>query len=91
MNRKLRFADRAISDIAGVVAWLTQPGAGSRANRRLQRIFSAIRSLPDHPERHPADQWERREFNVEGHRVRFMVRADEILVLRIFGPGQSRD
>ena len=61
------------------------------AQRRMDHILAAIRSLPDHPDRHPADRCGRRELSVEGYRVRYRIRSADVLVLRVFGPGQNRD
>ena len=71
-------------------SWYTQAGAGTVARRRMEHILAAIRSLPDHPERHPANRYGRREFSVEGYRVHYRIRPNDVLVLRVFGPGQAR-
>lgn len=85
--------------MAGVEAWLTQAGAGPRALRRLEHIIAAVLGLADHPCRHPQSERGRREFSIEGHRVIYQVTPDtgrdatagNVRVLRIFGPGQSRE
>lgn len=85
--------------MAGVEAWLTQAGAGPRALRRLEHIIAAIVGLADHPCRHSQSERGRREFSIEGHRVVYRVTLDtgrsatagDVLVLRVFGPGQSRN
>jgi plasmid stabilization system protein ParE len=67
--------------------------------RRLRRIATAIAKLAEHPCRYPIQQHGRREFSVEGHRIVYRVTPDtganetagDVLVVRVFGPGQSRE
>lgn len=46
---KLRYTSRALNDLAGIAGWLTQSGAGPRAERRLNHIASSIDGLVEHP------------------------------------------
>lgn len=78
--------------------WFTQPGTGATAARRLRRILAAINRLVEHPCRHPREG-HNREFSIERHRVVYRVIPDtgrnatagDVLVLRVFGPGQARE
>lgn len=100
MPRDLRYADRAIADLEAVVDWQTQPGSGAAAVRRVKAIRAAIERLRDVPclhvhGEHPGT----REMSCQGHRVIYEVVPDtgrnatagNVTVLRVFGPGQSRD
>lgn len=96
--RVVRLTRGAARDLTGVRAWFSQPGAGATAAGRLQHIARAIEDLAEHPCRHPRER-DRREFSVERHRVIYRVIPDtgrdatagDVLVLRVFGAGQSRD
>jgi hypothetical protein len=77
---------------------MVQP-AGCRHGGQAPRIIAAIEGLPGHPCRHARSEHGRREFSAEGHRIVYRVEPDtgsnstagDVLVLRIFGPGQSRE
>jgi plasmid stabilization system protein ParE len=99
LSRSLTIAPAALRDLVNVRDWLRQPGAGIVARRKLQNIRAAIRMLRqlpclwaygDHPQI--------REIPVEGYRVLYEIRPDtgdsrtagNVVVLRVFGPGQHR-
>ena len=101
MPRRISYADDAIDDLKEIGRWLTQPGSGSAARRRLRAIRAAIKRLRHHPclfavgERPGV-----RELPCEGgYRVLYEVIPDtgrndtagDVQVLREFGPGQSRN
>jgi hypothetical protein len=92
--RTLRLARQAIEDLTAVRRWQTQPGA------RVKRIRAAIRWLKAHPCLHPkGERTGTRELSCERHRIVYRVDPDtgrdatagDVLVLRVFGPGQARD
>jgi plasmid stabilization system protein ParE len=99
--RKLDYTDEAIEDLKTIRRWLTQPGSGRAARGRLKAIGAAINRLREHPcvyplGRHPGV----RELPCDGgYRVLYEVRPDtgrddnagDVQVLRVFGPGQSRE
>jgi plasmid stabilization system protein ParE len=99
--RKLDYTDKAIEDLKAIRRWLTQLGSGPRARRRLRAIRAAVNRLRERPCLHPVGRHERvRELPCEGgYRALYEVHADtghdetagDVLVLRVFGPGQSRD
>jgi plasmid stabilization system protein ParE len=98
--RKLDYTDEAIEDLKAVRQWQTQPGCGAAALRRLKAIRAAINRLRQTPCLHAVGkQAGTRELACEGHRVIYQVNPDtgrnatagDVLVLRVFGPGQSRD
>lgn len=100
MPRNLDFADEAADDIAAMRRWYSQPGAGAIAKRRAQAIIAAIGRLQETPCLHAHGRRPgTREMSVEGHRVIYMVNPDtgynatagDVLVLRVFGSGQSRN
>jgi plasmid stabilization system protein ParE len=95
--RNLDFTDEAADDLAAMRRWYSQPGAA--AKRRAQAIVDAIERLRDMPclparGRRPGT----REFTAQGHRIIYRVDPDtdsnttagDVLVLRVFGPGQDR-
>ena len=100
MPRILDFTDEAIDDLAAMRGWYSQPGAGAAAKRRAQAIMAAIWRLREMPCLHArGDRPGTREMSCEGHRVIYRVDPDtgsnatagDVLVLAVFGPGQSRD
>lgn len=100
MPRQLRYTDDAIRDLEGVRRWQFQPGSGPAAIRRVKAIQAAIRNLKRMPCLYAAvDHPGVRELPCEGHRVMYVVEPDterndssgDVLVLRVFGPGQSRE
>jgi plasmid stabilization system protein ParE len=98
--RELAYANKALTDLDSVARWLTQPGAGPAAQRRLAAIWAAIERLRDHPCRCPVGQHPGvRELPCAGgYRALYRVMPDtgrdetagNVQVLRVFGPGQSR-
>jgi plasmid stabilization system protein ParE len=99
--RELIYAPRARDDLMDARRSLTQPGSGPTARRKLMAILAAIESLRERPWRFPLGQHPGvRELPCAGgYRVLYRVRPDtghnetagNIRVLRVFGPGQSRD
>jgi plasmid stabilization system protein ParE len=99
LSRNLTIAPAALRDLAGVRDWLRQPGAGIIARRKLQNIRAAIRVLKQMPCLWAyGDHPDIREIPVEGYRVLYEVKPDtghsqtagDVVVLRVFGPGQDR-
>jgi plasmid stabilization system protein ParE len=98
--RLVDYTDEALADLRDINLWLTQPGSGSAARRRLTAIWTDIEGLRDHPclwsvGPHPGV----RELPCAGgYRALYQVTPDtgsnetagDVLVLRVFGPGQSR-
>jgi hypothetical protein len=81
--------------------WQTQPGSGRVTIRRVKAIRLAIRRLKQRPCRGPVGQYPgvRRLPCDGGCRALYRVVPDtgrdetagDVRVLRVFGPGQSRD
>lgn len=93
MARRLIYALAAARDLTNVADWLTQPGAGHRAHKKLDDLMDAIESVIDRPLQYPRDLQNpaSRLVIIHGYAVRFQVEADgSIIVERIFGPGQKR-
>jgi plasmid stabilization system protein ParE len=98
--RELHYTDKALDDLDAARRWLTQPGAGPTARRKLTAIWAAIELLRQHPCLHPAGQHPGvRELPCDGgYRALYRLHPDtgrnetagEIHVLRVFGPGQDR-
>ena len=96
----MRYTDQALADIDGIRGWLTQPGSGVAARRKLAAIRAALRRLRIHPCLFPVIQHAGvRELPGEGgYRALYRVVPDtgrsetagDVLVLRGFGPGQDR-
>ena len=97
----LIYAPRARNDLAAITRWLTQPGSGPRARRRLAAIWAEIERLRDHPCRYPVGQHRGvRELPCSSaYRALYRLHPDtgrdetagDVRVLRVFGPGQSRN
>ena len=100
LPRRLRYTNRALADLDAIRGWLTQPGAGSAAQRSLAAIRATIRRLRLYPCLHPPGQHPGiRELPCDaGYRALYRVIPDtgfsetsgDVLVLRVFGPGQDR-
>ena len=99
MPRNLRYTEPATDDLEAIRRWQTQPGSGLAAIRRMKAIRAAINRLRHFPCLYPlGDQAGVREMPCGGHRVIYAVDPDtgrnddagDVLVLRVFGPGQSR-
>ncbi len=101
MPRRLIYAPRAREDLDAVRRWLTQLGARPAARRRLTSIRAALNRLRRHPCLHPVGQHPGvRELPCAGgYRALYRVIPDtgrdetagDVRVLRVFGPGQTRD
>lgn len=101
MPRLLIYAPLAREDLIAIRRWLTQPGSGQAARRRLLAIRRAINLLRETPCRYPVGQHTGvRESPCDGgYRVLYQLRPDtdrdetagDVRVLRVFGPGQSRE
>lgn len=100
MPGRLLYTPEAREDLDTIRAWLTQPGAGPAARRRLAAIRTAISRLRQHPCLYPAGQHSGvRELPCDGgYRALYRVTPDtgsnatagDVRVLRVFGPGQHR-
>ncbi len=85
-------------DLESARLWLTQPGSGAAARRRLHELRSSIKRLKLQPCLYPSGELEgTRELSVAGgYRVVYRLdtndnaTAGNVTVLRVFGPGQSR-
>jgi len=98
--RRLGYTDDALADLAAIRGWLTQPGSGAAGRRKLSAIRASIRKLRDHPCLFAVgDHQGIRELPCKGgYRALYCVTPDtghndtagNVLVLRVFGPGQDR-
>jgi plasmid stabilization system protein ParE len=98
--RELIYAPEALADLEAATRWLTQPGSGPRAWRRLAAIRDSIERLREHPCLWPIGRHTGvRELPCEGgYRALYEVVPDtghdetagEVLVLRVYGPGLDR-
>lgn len=101
MPRALRYTDKAVADLDRAARWLMQPGSGAAARRRLVAMWAAIEGLREHPCRYPLGQHRgvRERRCAGGYRALYRIVPDtgrdetagDVLVLRVFGPGQDRD
>jgi plasmid stabilization system protein ParE len=95
------YARKALADIRAVRHWLRQPGAGAASRARWQAIRTSILRLKHNPCLYPVQQHPGvRELPCQGgYRVFYEFQPDtsrndtagDIRILRVFGPGQSRD
>ena len=100
MPRELIYAPEALADLEEATIWLTQPGSGPRAWRRLAAIRDSIERLSVHPCRWPVGQHAGvRELPCEsGYRALYEIVPDtgrdetagDVIVLRVYGPAQDR-
>jgi plasmid stabilization system protein ParE len=98
--RRLIYAREARDDLEAARAWLTQPGSGPAARRKLAAIRADIRRLQRQPCLWPVgDHPGVRELAATGgYRVLYKVAPDtgrdetagDVTVLRVYGPGQNR-
>ncbi len=95
--RHLDLSAPALADLEAIREWLLQPGAGQRAARRLAHIVEALAELREAPCRWALSEHDgARQRIVEGYKVIYRVQSDtgdnetagDVLVVRIFGPGQ---
>lgn len=101
MQRELRYTDTALADLEAIADWLAQPGAGPVAWQCLTAIWGAIERLRDDPCRYPIGPHAGvRELPCRGgYRAMYRVHPDtgrnetagDVVVLKIYGPGQSRE
>jgi plasmid stabilization system protein ParE len=101
LPRRLIYGSRALADLDAMQRWQTQPGSGRAAIRRVKAVRSAIRRLKQHPCRYPVGSYPGvGELPCDGgYRALYRVIPDtgrddtagDVRVLRVFGPGQSRD
>ena len=100
MPCRILYTPEASDDLEEVQRWLTQPGAGPVARRRLVAIRRAINRLRLYPCLYPVGEHPGvREMPCDGgHRALYRVIPDtgrnatagDVLILRVFGPGQDR-
>ena len=101
MPRRLVYTNTALADLDAIRVWLTQPGSGIAARRRLAAIWAAIDRLRESPCLYPVGNYPGvRELPCNGgyRAMYYEVRPDtgrndtagDVHVLRVFGPGQSR-
>ncbi len=97
--RGLAITEAAAKDLMEAQGWLTQPGSGVRAARKLASLRAAILDLQLHPCRWPQAQHAGvRERQVGEYRLAYEVVPDsgddgtagDVTVLRVFGPRQQR-
>lgn len=101
MSRELIYAPEALADLDAATAWLIQPGSGLAAWRRLAAIWATIERLREHPCLHPVMDYPGvRELPCTGGwRAFYEVEPDtgsdatagDVVVLRVYGPGQDRE
>jgi plasmid stabilization system protein ParE len=101
LPRELIYAPEALADMEEATSWLTQPGSGPRAWRRLAAIWENTERLREHPCLWPVGQhFGVRELPCDGgYRVLYEVQPDtgrnetagDVIVLRVYGPGQARE
>jgi plasmid stabilization system protein ParE len=98
--RRLDFAPEAADDLERLRRWHAQPGAGQAAERRMRAILAAIWRLRRTPCLHPHSvRPGTRQMVIEDHVVVYELHPDtgrnatagDVMVLRVFGPGQDQD
>ena len=80
---KLRWSQRALSDVAGIYAYLL-PYSEAAAGRTADRLTAAAENLVRHPQLgRPGRIAGRRELVVEQYVLVYKVRRDEIYILTV--------
>lgn len=100
MPRRLSYTEKALDDLDAARRWLTQPGSGPAARRKLAAIRADVRRLQQQPCLWPVgDHPGVRELPCAGgYRALYEVIPDtgrdetagDVRVLRVYGPGQDR-
>ena len=100
MPRELAYTDQALADLEAIRRWLTQPGAGPAARRKLAAVWAALERLTQNPCLYAIGQHRGvRELPCAGgYRALYEVIPDtgrnetagDVRVLRVFGPRQDR-
>ena len=96
--RKVVISSKAFADLVGARLWLTQPGSGQRARRKLAAINRGIKELKREPCGWPRIDETRRERVIIGYVAVYSVLPDtgdnrtagDVTILRLYGPGQDR-
>jgi plasmid stabilization system protein ParE len=83
----------AIQELDDARQWFSQQGAGRIAARKYSAILRSLKNLETNPEMYAIDPDApgHRAIPISGHGVRFVIRADDVFVTRIFGPKRLRD
>lgn len=92
MAPRVRLSTAAIRDLARQRAYMTQPGAGQPAARKLAALLRQLERLPDEIPQHPIDRFRPayRAATVGGFTILFRPDRGGVFVRRIYGPGQDR-
>jgi len=93
MSSRVRLSTLASHDLARQRAYMTQPGAGPVAARKLAALLEQLAGLPDQEHLYPVDRLR------PGYRIAVVAEftiqfrhtiGGDVFVRRIFGPGQNR-
>jgi plasmid stabilization system protein ParE len=99
VSRRLVYTEEAIKDLEAMRYWLGQPGSDAAARRRAQAIMRAIDGLLDAPCRfRVGERAGTRKLTVRRYVVVYKVDPDtgdnqtagDVVLLRVFGPGQQQ-
>ncbi|HET6236733.1 MAG TPA: type II toxin-antitoxin system RelE/ParE family toxin, partial [Acetobacteraceae bacterium] len=100
VNDVADYAQEARDDLEAARGWLTKPGSGPAARRKLAAIRADIQRLQQHPCLWPAGDHPsvRKLPAAGGYRAFYKVEPDtgrddtagDVRVLRVYGPGQDR-
>ncbi|WP_448190479.1 type II toxin-antitoxin system RelE/ParE family toxin [Azospirillum sp. sgz301742] len=99
VRRRVILSPMATRDLEQIRTWYSQPGSGPRAKRKASAIVRALRELERYPFiGSPSDEPGLRERVVEEHTVIYRIQNDadvpesagDIVVIRIWQPGQNR-
>ena len=97
MKRRVVLSPPAQDDTERIRAWFLQPGSGAIAHTRLMKLEATIAALGVFPKAHkPGPNAGSRLLISQGHKVLYEIAPDaagaetgDVIILRIFGPGQS--
>lgn len=98
MPRSLRFSRQAQRDFQNIRKWFNQPGAGTAAAERLNRLEASILALVDRPYAWPPGPKPGTRLLIsQRHVILYRIAPDtgdtqtagNVFLVRIFGPGQS--
>jgi len=93
MRYRVVLSRAAIEELDDARRWFSQQGAGRVAGRKYAGILRSLKNLETNPEMYAIDQdaADTRAIPISGYWVRYVIRGNDVIVTRIFGPRRGRD
>jgi len=93
MFKTVIIGPQATFDINALRAYLNQPGSGVRSKALAKKIVKNIRQLRSTSDSYPEDQYwpENKQMVIDStYVVSFKIDGNNVIVKRVYGPGQNR-